>query len=360
MLSDVTSIGRGSQKSNPSQMCRVGHNGQMATAASTPRPRRELARATQILLADVGRAYYLDGRSKVEIAADFSISRFQVAKLLDDALAFGVVTIRIHDPRMRSSDAADVLASALGIERVAIVDVGDGTALESAESVGIAVMDQLKDLVRPQMTIGISWSRALDLAARYLPDLPPCDIVQLAGALQLVGTGSLSRVIAQLGESPGIQTFPVYAPLVVDEPSTARDLMRQPEIAEALARADRLDLAVVAIGAWSEGQSTVWEKVSPTDRQAGTDAGAVAEVSGRLLDAAGHPVHTGLDDRTIGVRIEQLVAAPQVIAVARGAERVEAVIAAVRAGIVSCLVVDGGLASALQRHIESAPLRHDG
>jgi len=354
------SIGRAPQKSNPSQMSAIGHNGQMPIDARNSRPRRELDRATQILLADIGRAYYLDGRSKVEIAADFSLSRFQVAKLLDDALAFGVVTIRIHDPRMRSSGADEDLAAALGVDRVAIVEVGDGAGLDTAESVGIAVMDQLKDLVRPNMTIGISWSRALDLAARYLPDLPPCDIVQLAGALQLVGTGSLSRVIAQLGESPGIHTFPVYAPLVVDEPSTARDLMRQPEIAEALARADLLDLAVVAIGAWAEGQSTVWEKVSPADRQAGTDAGAVAEVSGRLLDANGHPVHTSLDDRTIGVRIEQLVAAPQVIAVARGVDRVEAVIAAVRAGIVSCLVIDSGLANALQRHLEVAPLRHDG
>lgn len=317
-------------------------------------PRRPPDREAQILMADVARAYYLDGRSKVEIAARLSMSRFQVAKILDQAREAGVVAIEIRDPRSVSG-LADELAAGLGIPYVRVVDVPTDDDDEKAERLGIAVMELLRTLVRPDMTIGISWSRALDRAARFLPDLPPCDLVQLAGALQGLGSGLLARMIAQVGQDPRVRTYPISAPLVVGAEATARDLMRLPEIADALARADHLDLAVVAIGAWQEGQSTVWDKVSPADREAGTAAGAVAEISGRLLGADGRLAATRLDRRTISVRLEQLVAAPTVIAVARNAQRADAVLAAARGKVVTCLVIDDGLATALARRLSPSP-----
>lgn len=308
---------------------------------------RTLAKSEAKLLAAIARAYYLDNCSKVDIARRFSITRFQVAKMLDDARDLGIVSIEIRDLGRVSSAREHRLAELLGIARVVVVDTADSSSVEGGELLGIAAMETLKELVRPHMTIGISWSRTLDLAARFMPTLPPCDIVQLTGALQLPGSGTLPRIISQLGSSPGITTWPIYAPLVVDEVSTANDLMRQPEIANALARADHLDLAVVAIGSWHEDESTVWEKVSVSDRHEGTAAGAVAEISGRLLDGAGAPVHTALDARTIGVRLDQLSKARQIVAVARGVRRMEAVRATAAAGLVTCLVVDGTLAERL-------------
>jgi DNA-binding transcriptional regulator LsrR (DeoR family) len=293
-------------------------------------------------MADVARAYYLESASKVDIAARHGISRFQVAKLLDDALALGVVSIRIRDPRDQGSDLDARLAAALGIPRVDVVEADGG-----AEPVGLAVMHALEEHVRAGQTIGISWSRTMDLAAKHFPDLPPCTIVQLAGALQNQGAGSLPAVIQRLGRSEEIATLPVHAPLVVGSPATATDLMHQPEIAEALSRAGSLDLAVVAIGAWRAGESSVWEKVSAADRDAADAAGAVGEISGRLFDADGRAVHTALDARTIGGRLDQLARTPEIVAVARGADRVTATTAAVRSGLVTHLVVDRPLADAL-------------
>jgi DNA-binding transcriptional regulator LsrR (DeoR family) len=58
-------------------------------------------------------------------------------------------------------------------------------------------------------------------------------------------------------------------------------------------------------------------------------------------------VHTDLDDRTIGATLDQLAAATEVIAVARGAGRRDAVLAAIKANFITVLVVDGPLALAL-------------
>jgi len=316
----------------------MSHDGRMARRTGPDRER-------WILLADVARAYYVEDRSKVDIAAQFGVSRFQVASLLKQARDQGVVSIEIRDPRRPSRD--DDLARMLGVERVQVVDVSGATEIEGTERVGTAVMGALRQTLRSRMTVGISWSRTMDLAAKFLPDLPPCTIVQLAGALQVPGSGTLPQVIANLGASPDITTLPIHAPLVVDGAATARDLMRQPEIAQALERADGLDLAVVAIGAWQAGESSVWEKVAAADRDEAAAAGAVGEISGRLFDSAGDHVATALDDRLIGVRYDQLRRTPHVVAVAHGPGRAAAVVAATRAGFVTHLIVDSTLAEAL-------------
>lgn len=297
-------------------------------------------------LVSISVAYYRDGKSKVEIADDHGISRFQVARMLSDAARLGIVEIQIHDPRSFSSSLGGRVTERLGLRRVVVASPPADPA-QLIDRLGKAAMELLKSLAAPHMTIGLSWSRTLDAAARYLPSLAPCTVVQLVGALQLRGSQQLLQVLAKLDGAPGTRTWPLYTPLLVDAESTATDLRRQPEIAETLAHADDLDLAVVAIGSWKKGESTVWAKVGADVRTAARDAGAVAEISGRLLDSDGHAIHSELDKRTIGVSVEQLVKTPEVIAVARGASRADAVVAAVRSGIVTSLVIDSELAEAI-------------
>ncbi|MFT4029575.1 MAG: sugar-binding domain-containing protein [Protaetiibacter sp.] len=301
---------------------------------------------------EVARAYYVDGLSKIEIGERFAISRFQVAKLLKEALDSGVVRIELRRPQSTiTTTLASEVADALGVRQVRIAEISGADALSGSEVLGRTVMETIQDLIRPQMTVGISWSRTLDIAARFMKEPPACDIVQLAGALRLPGVGSLPQLISRLGTRPGINTWPIHAPLVVDEESTARDLRKQPEIAQALDRADHLDMAVVSLAEWKAGESSVWDKVSPEDRELAAEAGAVAEISGRLLGADGAPVVTRLDRRIISVRLEQLARTPEVVAVVPSAGRIDAVFAAVRAGFVTTLVVPSDLATLIMARV---------
>lgn len=297
-------------------------------------------------LVAVATAFYLDGQSKVGIADDRHMSRFQVARLLADAKRLGIVDIRIHDPRSYATGLAAAVGDALGIERVVVLEPPNDRDRLSV-MLGRAAMELLAEHAQTDLTIGISWSRTLDVAADYLPALAPATIVQLVGALYNPRESRLLQALAALNSRPGISTWPLYTPLLVDEASTAQDLRRQPEVATTLAQLNRLDLAIVAVGAWADGESTVWSKIDATARKTATDAGAVAEISGRLLDAEGRPLVTDLDDRTIGVTVAQLVQTPHVIAVAGGAARAAAVTAAVRSGIATSLVIDSELAEEL-------------
>jgi DNA-binding transcriptional regulator LsrR (DeoR family) len=136
----------------------------------------------------------------------------------------------------------------------------------------------------------------------------------------------------------------IHAPLVVDDAAVAAALRRQPGIRDTLQLAGTLDVSVIAVGAWRAGCSTVWEAVPPSVRRAGTRAGAVAEVIGRLLDAEGAPVGSPLDDLVIGTSLPQLSRAAVRVAVVSGPQRAPAVVAAVRAGLITTLVTTADVA----------------
>lgn len=308
------------------------------------------------LLARIGQAYYLDNQSKVEIATEHGISRFQVARFLDEARAAGIVHIEIRRPGEQVAIDAGALATALGLHRVVVVKTVDDE-FEQRDLQAHAVANELMREARTGMTVGISWSRTLDLAARHVTGLPKCNIVQLAGALPVPGGGNPLDLIQRLGRVGGGRTWPLWAPLVVDSAATASGLRRQPEIADAMRMADSLDLAIVAIGAWAPNLSTVWDRVDNAVRQDGIDKGAVAECSGRLISAHGKAVPAELDPRILSVTVDQLQRTPKVLAVAQGAVRADAVRACIAAGIVHTLVADEQLAVELQAHADRADLR---
>lgn len=298
------------------------------------------------LLALIGKDYYLDNLSKVDIARRYGISRFQVARYLDEAREEGIVHIEVRFPGLVEKADPARLASHLGVRKVVVVRSLNDDVLQR-DLLAQAVAGELMEATRSGMTVGVSWSRTLDLAARHISRLPKCEIVQLAGALPGTGNSNPLELIQRIGRVSEGRVWPLWAPLVVDSAKTAAGLRQQPEISIALVKADSLDLAAVAIGAWGPGLSTVWDRVDNLVRQEALAAGAVAECSGRLIDAAGNPVRSELENRVLAVTLAQLKRTPAVIAVAQGAARAAAVRASIAAGIVSTLVVDQALAAAL-------------
>lgn len=298
------------------------------------------------LLARISSEYYLENRSKVEIGSSYGISRFQVARLLTEALEKGIVEIKVNFPSRVS--AADIrrIEQFLGIGQVVVADT-NGDVIQARGILARAAAVEISRQAPAGGTMGISWSRTLDVASRLVRELPRCDVVQLAGALPTEGESNPLELIQRLGHASGGLTWPLWAPLVVEDPTTAAGLRRQPEIAGALAKADSLDLAVVAIGAWKPGTSTIWDRADAQVRQDAVEAGAVGECSGRLLNANGVAVESGLDEQIIAVTIKQLQRTPKVIAVAQGEARAEAVLAVAKAGFVTTLIMDTPLAQAL-------------
>ncbi|WP_235912225.1 sugar-binding transcriptional regulator [Ruania zhangjianzhongii] len=297
-----------------------------------------------VLMRDVSIDFHVDGKSKVEIASERHLSRFRVARLLTTAREMGIVRISVALPE-EAEDLSGPLAQALGVPVTIATSHSD--ARQRRDLLARTLAHIVRDEVREGMTVGISWSRTLETAAPYIDQLPPCEVVQLVGAQPVEGSGDSLGLIQHFKGLTGVRTWPIWAPLTVGDASTAAGLRAQPQIADALRKADELDLAVVAIGGWSPQSSTVYPTLSAADLSTVEKHHVVGECSGRLFDADGRELDPSLEERVVAVTLDQLRRTPTVIASGFGRETATAVRAGVRGGFVDMLVLDTDCATAL-------------
>jgi DNA-binding transcriptional regulator LsrR (DeoR family) len=141
-----------------------------------------------------------------------------------------------------------------------------------------------------------------------------------------------------------------YAPTVVSDPATGRALRKQPEVARTFGRFSSITKAVVGVGLWAPGESTVYDVIDEKVRQELSRRGVCGEIAGVLFDADGQAVESELTERMISVSAAQLRAIPEVIALAYSTARSPAVQAAIRGGFINSVVTHPSLAQALVAH----------
>src|SRR5215467_7152540 len=272
-----------------------------------------------VLAARVARQFYLEGVSKVDIADRLGISRFRVARLLDSARDAGMVRIEIGLPggNLDAGLSAE-LCSAFGLRHAFVFNFPDDDEQALRRRLGEAAGQALMDLITPGDVLGMSWSRTLSGLAASLTQIPPCPIVQLTGAVP---------------------------------PPDGRDLL---DLVRSVARVGggfallpSVTIAVVAIGAWTAGLSTIYDAVTPEEREALAALGVRAELAGVFVGADGRPVPTPLDSRMIVTPAPMLERIPFVLSVAYGVAKSPAVCAAIRGRLVHGLVTHASLARAM-------------
>jgi DNA-binding transcriptional regulator LsrR (DeoR family) len=301
-----------------------------------------------VLTASVARRYFLDGRSKIEIAEEFGLSRFKVARLIDAARDSGLVRIEIRHQGVIDVDLSARVQEKYGLRHAIVIDTPDDHAESLRERLGRAAAELLTELVTPQDVLGLAWARSVSAMARAQPHLPSIPVVQLTGVLSLPdGNDSSVDIVRDVARTSGGPASFFYAPFTVADAATARALRQQPEVARAFDQIPSVTKAVAGVGLWEPGQSTLYDAAEEHDREALRRLGVCADLSGVFVSADGEPVKTDLADRMIGISAEQMRAIPEVIVIAYGTTKAPAVRAALRSGIVGGVVTHTGLARAL-------------
>src|SRR3712207_3478 len=278
--------------------------------------------ARVVLTASVARRYYLDGRSKVEIAEEFGLSRFKVARLLDAARQSGLVRIEIRHQGEIDVDLSARRQDRFGLKHSVVIDTPDDDADSLRGHLGRAAARLLAEIITPQDVLGLAWARAVSAMARALPPLPGTPVVQLTGALSLPdGPDTSVDVVRDVAAASGGVAHCFYAPLTVPDAATARALRQQPEVARAFGQLPSVTKAVAGVGLWGPGQSTIHDSASEADRRALRELGVCADLSGVFLAADGATVATELAERMIAISAEEMRAIPEVVVVPYGVRK---------------------------------------
>jgi DNA-binding transcriptional regulator LsrR (DeoR family) len=302
------------------------------------------------LVEQVARLFFERQLTKVEIAARLGISRFRVARLLDQALAEGVVRIEFRDAPAQDRDLGQLVGQRFGNGRCVVASAsGDAAVARLAAE----VVDGLLD---PGDAVGIAWGSTLARVAAAMPARqdPSIDVVQLAGSSSTldVGTdpGDLTRVLA---ERLGAGHHRIHAPAFVESRQVRTALLRQPEIAATTERFDHLAVALLGIGAIGRTTGETRSSLVRSGALGHEDVLRIAEL-GAIGDLIVHPftidgtfVAPDVAARAIAISIDQLRRVPTVVAVAAGERKVAAIRGALATGVLGVLVTDAPTARGL-------------
>lgn len=302
------------------------------------------------LAAAVARRYFLDDRTKTEIATELKLSRFKVARLLETARSSGIVRISIGAPGAVDAELSDRLRRHLGLTRAIVVNAVDGDDAAVRRQLAAQAAALLEELLTADDVLGLGWSRAALDTAAAVRRLPACAVVQLTGALTSPDvTRNLIESVDRLARLGGGRGYPFYAPLFVVDPASVRVIARQTEVADAFARFAEVTVAVVGVGSWRPVDSTLHDALTAAERAALRARDVRADVSGTFLDAAGATVTLPPPRRIIAIDADRLRAVPEVVCVAHGRDNAAAVRTAVRAGYLNTVVTTAVFAQQLLR-----------
>ena len=310
--------------------------------------------AELVLAASIARRHYVDGRTKTEIAEEFRLSRFKVARLLEAARELGLVRIEIGHAGTIDVETSGRLCERFQLRHAIVVDTPDDDLVSLRRNLGTAAADLLSEIVTAGDVIGLAWARSVQAMVAELKSLPAVPVVQLTGALtshhdtssSIAGDSSVD-IVREVARISGGPAYLFFAPFLVTNPATARALRKQPDMARAFDRISSVTVAVVGIGHWASGQSTLYDAANERERARLRREGVCAEVAGVFLTADGHVLQTALNDRMIAISGAQLRSVDQLIAIPYGVAKAPAVRAALLSGMVDTLVTHLSLADAL-------------
>ena len=300
-----------------------------------------------ILMARAARRYYEDDRSKKDIADELGISRFRVARLLDNAKRSGMVRIQIELPTGVNTELSVELQRVFGLRHAVVVDVVDDHPEALRSRLGEVAAEVLQEVVGHDDVLGMAWARSLRAIGGSISAIAACPVVQLTGAMSGPDGSDVIDLVRRVALSGGGTPHVFYAPLVAHDMASARVVRKQPDVARAIELVAKVTVAVVGIGAWEPGLSTIYDMVEPEARDRASALGAIGEISGALIDSWGRGVPSPPSRRIIGLTAEQLEQIDLVISVAYGEGKAQAVSAALRGGLVTALITHTGLARAI-------------
>jgi DNA-binding transcriptional regulator LsrR (DeoR family) len=308
-------------------------------------------RIDSLLMYRVAACHFQERLSNLEISRVLGISRFRVARLLEQAMDNGVVELKIDLPVATDDDLAGRLAQQFGLADAKVLAEG-GDELWRRDAVSALAITHTGTLLSDGGLLGIAWGRTLDAVARvgsHLKlSLPRADVVQLVGGVPSE-TGSLdaSDLVRRFSLLTGGRSLVLNAPLIVPTLEIVRGLEAERSIAETLAAGRNASVALFGVGAWRPDQSALWNLLDEDRRTAVAQSDAVADICGILLTPDGSLAQNPLAEQTVGIKLETLRGIPRRVAVAIGVERTEAIAAALRAEAVTDLVVEAEVARAL-------------
>lgn len=297
-----------------------------------------------MLTAKVADLYYMRDMTQQEIADRLGISRPTVCRLLQRSRAEGIVRIDVIAPDGAHHQIERELEERFSLREAIVVT--------TQQALGRAAAEYLDRILKGGERIGVSWGTTLRAVVDSLRPKPlGPTVVPLVGGVGQITPGIHANDLAHgIAEAFGGEVHLLHAPAVVASARVRRAMASDEGIARSLALARGVDIALVGIGALIPSSTLVHSGYFSADQLAALRRrGGVGDVCTRAFTREGAPVDDTLERRILAVELSDLRRISQVVGVAGGPAKADAIHGALSGRLVDVLVTDHQAARAILR-----------
>jgi len=305
-----------------------------------------MLKTEQRLLTKIARMYYIQDFTQQEIAKHFGLSRQKVNRMIKRAKEFGIVRISIanNDHLFTLEHEAE---SKLNVEEVwAVPSSSDNLPVE----MGRVASEVLLRQVHSNSLIGISWGTTLANIVPWMqdrkPELKNITLIPLNGGVsRSVSPTGAGQLLEAVGFAMNASIYHLPVPAVVDSAEVSKQLYQERSVRDVMSLVKKIDIAVFSIGI--PGPNSILHLSGYLSAEEFEvliqERGAVGDICSRYFNSQGEIAWPELDERTIGISIEDLKKIPRKICVAYGKHKSSAIKTAIHSGYINTLVADTDL-----------------
>jgi DNA-binding transcriptional regulator LsrR (DeoR family) len=308
------------------------------------------------LLVKAARLYYEQDMTQAQISEKLRLSRQKVQRILDQAREDGIVSIAIHPIMGTFDDLERALESRFGLSEALVVEASSPNSQNTiAREVGAGAAEYLLRVFRPADKIVMSWGNSLlgmvnALASKSHVRSQKLRLIQGLGGLGNPNVVHGAELVRRAARALGAQPVMIPAPAIAASVAVRDAVYADPYVSQTLALARSADIAFMGIGSSDSDTIAVRDLFHFLPRTALSELlkkGAVGSINLQYFDNAGQIVPSEINERTIGLTLEELKQIPRVVGVAGGSVKFQAIQAALRAHLVNVLITDHLTAKAL-------------
>ena len=309
------------------------------------------------VIAEVASMYYEHDIPQNVIAEKMFFSRAKVSRLLKKAREQGIVEIIIRFPLERVVTLERTLCEVFGLKDAVVIKnyPENNNANTRLSRLGKIAGEYLDEKLKDGDTIGLAWGRTLYQMVSQIKPKSSRDIhvVQLTGAAADGYNAQMDSpfLVRKLAEKYRGTYSQIYAPLFVENNIVKQSLVREVIIAKALQEARSVDYLVTGIADFHSGDNVnSWAGyLDQARKQRLIQKGAVGFICGHFLDQNGNKIFDDVENNLIGVSLDDLKKAKNVIAVSGGVDKAHATYAALKGNYIHCLITDEFIAEKILR-----------
>lgn len=306
---------------------------------------------THKLLYKIAHAYYLEGCTQQDIGLRFGLSRVKVGRLLEKARRENIVKISIIEPKdHKNFEIEKQIEKKYQIDEVILVPYKDDHK-RTLREIGQATAVYLDRVITGNEVIGLTWGSTILAVVDALNtnNWPKVKIVQLLGGL---GSSEADMYAADLtirmAQTCGAKARLLSAPGIVPTKAICDALLQEQQIDETLKLGRKSDIALVGLGRPSQGSPVLQSGIlTPEELSQLENQGAVGDIGLQFMDKDGNPIENEINDRIIGLGMQDYRKIIKLVGIAAGPEKYEIVRAALVGNYLKTLITDDNIGKRL-------------